>query len=221
MKLRLGSMFAGIGGIDKGFELNNVDLVWANEVDINASKTYERNFKHALFIDDVRNLDASKLEKVDILTAGFPCQSFSIAGHRRGLDDERGKLFFETIRFAKELKPKYILLENVKNLCSHNNGKTFTIMIKKLEEIGYFVKYKILNTATHANIPQNRERLYIIAFKDFSVFNRFNFPEEIMLTKSIDDILEDIVPEKFFYEKYPKIYTYLQKTMNNKKTFYQ
>lgn len=221
MQLKVGSMFAGIGGIEKAFQINGSKIIWANEIDKSASKTYEANFKHALFLEDVKNIDVLNLKKIDVLTAGFPCQSFSVAGHRKGLTDERGQLFYETIRFARELKPKYILLENVKNLYSHNNGKTFKIILKELKNLNYYTKYEILNTATHANIPQNRERLYIVAFQNYEEYKNFEFPKKIKLTKNIHNILEDTVEEKYFYEKYKNIYNNLVECMDDKMTFYQ
>lgn len=198
------SLFAGVGGIDKGFEsTGKFKTVWANEYDNKAQETYKLNNNSFLNTDDIRNVKASEIPDMDILLSGFPCTSFSIAGYRKGFEDENtGDLFFETLRIIKEKKPKVIFLENVKNLVSHDKGKTFKIITDALEQNGYNIKYEVLNAKDYGNIPQNRERIYIVGFRDNKYLKNFNFPFPIKLTTKIKDILlKNIDDEKYFYSK--------------------
>lgn len=189
---KIASLFAGVGGIDLGFELTNkFKTIWANEYDKNAILTYKENFTNTIDSNDIRNIDPKTIEDVDIILSGFPCISFSIAGYRKGFEDEKtGDLFFQTLRFIVAKKPRIIFLENVKNLVTHNNGQTFRIIKQALEENGYFIKYKVLNAKDYGNIPQNRERVYIVGFNNIIDFEKFEFPTPVKLTKSILDLLE-------------------------------
>ena len=229
-------MFAGIGGIDLGFQQAGFDIKWANEYDKNACNTYKENFKHLLLEEDVHNISPKNLNKVDIITSGFPCQAFSVAGYRKGFEDDRGNLFFETLRFINYLKPKAYLLENVKNLYGHDKGNTFKVIRESLIESGYSFITKIINTKDYSNIPQTRERVYIIGFKNESDFNKkniysdsflsskFSFPEKIKLNKKLKDFLDDEVDfEKYYYdENFMKgKYHILQKEITDSKSIYQ
>lgn len=163
--LKVGSLFAGIGGICKAFEKNGFTLTWANEIDKNACITYKENFNHELYEDDIHNLTLKEnikdLEPVDIITSGFPCQAFSVAGYQKGFDDPRGNLFFETAKIIEQIKPRAFLLENVKNLVGHDKGKTFKVIKDTItNKLGYSFIPFILNSMVHGNIPQNRERIY-------------------------------------------------------------
>ena len=161
------SLFSGIGGIDRGFLQAGFEIVWANEMDHFACVTYRNNFNgNVLSEADIATIDARKIPKCDVLVAGFPCQSFSVMGYQRGFKDPRGNLFFEIARIVYILKPKVILLENVKNLIYQDNGKTFITIFNTLAELGYEVKYSIQNACTHGNIPQERSRTFIAAFSD-------------------------------------------------------
>lgn len=219
-KYRVGELFAGIGGIGLGFQQAGFTLEWANEIDKKACVTYSSNFTHLLINEDMIKVDPTILPVIDILTAGFPCQAFSIAGYRKGFNDDRGKLFFDILRYIEILKPKILFLENVKNLKSHGNGETFKIIQKELKEKGYYIKHKVLNTAHYSNIPQNRERLYIIGFNDKNIANRFEFPEPLNNTKNIRDFLETNVDDKFYYTN-TKYYSHLKEQMKNINTTYQ
>lgn len=220
-KYKVGSLFSGIGGIDLGFKNVGFKIEWANEIDEKACQTYKLNFKKEKVIcEDIRKLDLDVLNKIDILTAGFPCQAFSIAGYQKGFRDERGTLIFEVFKFIKKLNPKIVFLENVKNLKSHDKGKTFRNIIENIKKLGYYSKYQILNTCEYSNIPQNRERLYIVCFKDEKLYNRFVFPEKTNNLLSIQDILEKKVDKVFYYNK-TKYYSILQKEMTNRNTCYQ
>ena len=125
----MASLFAGVGGLDLGFELTGkFETVWANEFDIRAAQTYKANFESTLVVEDIHNLDPADAPDFDILLAGFPCQAFSVAGYRKGFEDDRGDLFFEALRFIKAKQPEVVLLENVKNLVGHDNGNTFKVI---------------------------------------------------------------------------------------------
>lgn len=154
-------LFAGIGGFRVGLEAHGHECVGSCEIDKYARKIYGKNFGHEPRFKDVREIDTKDLPEFDILCAGFPCQSFSIVGNRKGFEDKRGNLFFEITRLAKEKRPSILLLENVKGLLSHEKGKTFRIILQELDELGYDVEWQLINSRYF--VPQSRERLYIIA----------------------------------------------------------
>jgi DNA (cytosine-5)-methyltransferase 1 len=139
------------------------------------------------------------------LLGGFPCQAFSIAGYRQGFKDEknRGNLFFKIAEILKVKQPQGFLLENVKNLVSHDKGNTFKVIQEILTDLGYHFKFKVLNTMEHANVPQNRERVYIVGFKDEIFRDAFEFPRPVKLTTTVRDLLEDSVDDKYYYNGKP------------------
>lgn len=198
-KSKIGSLFSGIGGFDLGFEQAGFEIAWANEKDPAACKTYRHNFPDTNLIeDDVRNINPEELEDVDILVAGFPCQPFSVMGYQRGFKDHRGNLFFEIARFIEAKMPRFIVLENVQNLIKHDDGKTFLVIYNTLAQFGYSVKYKVIN-ATDVNIPQNRARIFIVAFRNIEDCDSFSFPEAIPLENTIEDILDRSVRHDDIY----------------------
>lgn len=206
--MKIGSLFAGIGGIDLAFEKAGFEIAWANEIDAAACKTYRHNFPNAKLIeDDIRNLDAKTLEKVDVLTAGFPCQSFSVCGNQKGFNDSRGNLFFEIMRIADELQPQIIFLENVANLTEHDNGKTFNVIHNELASRDYFIRYLIADACDYG-VPQHRTRTYIIAFKSKEACDKFRFPEKCELTKHIFDVIDKTVKVDDSYYLSPDSYQY-------------
>lgn len=227
--MKVGSMFAGIGGICLGFKQAGAEIIWANEIDCNACITYRSNFGDSYLVeDDIYKVDTDIIPEMDILTAGFPCQAFSIAGHRKGFDDERGVLFHEVMRVVRDKRPRGILLENVKNLMSHDNGNTYHIIKGLLVEEGYSVKEKVLNTMDYGNVPQNRERIYVVAFRneDGGInpdMDRFQFPEPVELTSTIHDIVDihTKVDEYYYYRKDHIYYDRLNEAMVNPDTVYQ
>lgn len=198
-KPKVGSLFSGIGGIDLGFEQAGFEIAWANDMDASACKTYRHNFPNTHLIeDDVRDVAPRTLPDVDVLVAGFPCQPFSIMGYRRGFKDPRGNLFFEISRFIDVKRPRVVFLENVRNLMEHDNGKTFLVIYNTLAQFGYSVKYKVIN-ATDVNIPQNRARIFIVAFLNIEDCDRFAFPEAMSLEASIEDIIDRSVKHDDIY----------------------
>ncbi len=159
-------MFAGIGGFRLGLEkVGGFECVAYCEIDKYAKQAYEAMYdtEGEIYFDDARKIDPEKLPDIDLITGGFPCQTFSIAGKRRGFEDTRGTLFFEIARIAAAKKPKYLLLENVPGLLSHDEGRTFAAILGALDELGYDVAWEVLNSADH-NVPQSRKRVYIIGF---------------------------------------------------------
>ena len=222
-KIKVASLFAGIGGICYAFKQNDCDVVWANEIDKDACKTYRYNFGSSYLVEgDIKEVDAKEIPDIDILNGGFPCQAFSIAGYQKGFDDERGSLFFEIARILEVKKPKVVLLENVKNLEGHNNGETFHVIKSELEKLGYFVRYKVLNTMEYGDIPQNRERIYIVGFQSEKAYKEFRFPEPTELTKTISDVinLSEKKEDRYYYSK-TKYYPTLKEEMTKQGTIYQ
>lgn len=202
MEYRVASLFAGIGGIDLGFKQAGFSIVWANEIDKFACATYKANLGGDHLVNcDIRKINEKDFPDFDVLVAGFPCQPFSIAGKQRGFCDDRGQLFFEIIRIIKAKKPKVVFLENVANLIEHDKGKSFEQVYLPLMEEGYVVRYSTQNPRTHANIPQQRNRVFIVAFLDLAQSNRFQFPEEIPLTTKITNIIN-------IHEKHNTCYYY-------------
>lgn len=198
-KVKVGSFFSGIGGIDLGFEQAGFEIAWANDFDAAACKTYRNNFPSIILIeDDVRNINPCALSDIDVLVAGFPCQPFSVMGYRRGFNDPRGNLFFEIARFIDVKRPKVVFLENVRNLMEHDNGKTFLVIYNALAQFGYSVKYKVIN-ATDVNIPQNRARVFIVAFRDIEDCDKFSFPQYTPLEATIDDVIDRSIKHDDIY----------------------
>lgn len=200
-------LFAGIGGIRLGFEnafKNEIETVFISEWDEPARKTYQANFCDKIAISgDITKIDENSVPTFDICLAGFPCQAFSLAGQKLGFHDDfkgqaRGTLFFDVARICDNHKPKVIFCENVKGLTTHDSGKTFAIIINTLEKMGYIVHRKVLNSKDFG-VPQNRERVYIVAFRNDIDSKGFKFPEPIDSTKKIVDILEKPpVPSKYY-----------------------
>lgn len=221
--MRTIDLFAGVGGIRLGFENVGFKTVFSNDFEPACKETFDLNFKECpLLVEDINKVDIKKIPDFDILLGGFPCQPFSIAGFREGFEDKkgRGNLFFRIVDIIKEKNPKVVFLENVKNLETHDNGNTFKIIKKTLEELGYIVRYKVLNTMNYGNLPQNRERIFIVAFLDKNVAEKFKFPNEIKLSKKIQDFLESEVEDKYYYDGKP-LYDKLKDDIKNKNIVYQ
>lgn len=219
-------LFAGIGGFRLALQNIGGKCIYTSEWENAAKKTYKANFGEIPFGDITKESTKNYIPNdFDVLCAGFPCQAFSIAGKRKGFADTRGTLFFDVEEIIEKHRPKVVFLENVKNLVTHDKGKTFKTIIEVLEQkLGYKTYSSVLNSMTHANIPQNRERIFIVAFDPLQVekHSKFTFPEKIKLTKTINDILEKgRQEEKYYYSKDHKYYPELKKTMTSKDTVYQ
>lgn len=228
-KLKCASFFAGVGGIDMGFEQTGCfETIYANEFDPYPVRTYETNFPLKVDCRDIHEVEAKEIPDFDVMIAGFPCQAFSVAGLRKGFDDEKGRgtLFFELIRIIKEKNPQIVFLENVKNLVSHDNGNTFAVIKEELENQHYHLKCSVLNAMEYGNIPQNRERIYIVAFKDENMYQKFSFPLPTPLTVKLSDIIDfkSKMPDKYYYTpgKYKgDIYEKLVAAIDDERAVYQ
>lgn len=188
-KYRFIDLFAGIGGFHYALSSFGAKCVFASEWDKYAAETYERNFNlkpHG----DVTLIKEDTIPNHDILCGGFPCQAFSISGKQKGFEDTRGTLFFDIARIISYHKPKVIFLENVKNLAKHDSGKTFQTILKTLDNLGYNVFSKVLNSSNFG-LPQNRERVYIVGFEKSINSDNFRFPENLNIPISLEDVLEE------------------------------
>lgn len=270
MEYNVGSLFAGVGGICLGFEKaryqdKSFKLCFANEIDEYACETYRKNFKHPLIEGDINKLLKPEMckdekekeyyeskrhilfeQKIDILNGGFPCQAFSIAGAQKGFEDERGNLFLSIVELIEQMgkystKPRILFLENVKNLVAHDQGRTYKVIKSKLEEIGYTIKEKVLNTMDYTDLPQNRERIYIIGFLNKEDADKFTIYDNIEKRKKnktkeernqdVEKILDTGISydkdKQYYYtkEKYPKYFQIdginLENEINEKDQFYQ
>jgi len=197
---RIIDLFAGIGGIRLGFEKHGCKSVFSSEWDEHAKKIYKDNFGEEPF-GDINLIEPKDIPDHDILLAGFPCQPFSIAGKGLGFSDTRGTLFFNIEEILRVKKPKAFLLENVKRLTTHDKGNTFQTIKNKLENLGYHLHYKVLNSLEYGGVPQKRERIYIIGFLGKV---DFDFPEKLERYKPLAEILEndaDIESKYFLSEE--------------------
>lgn len=227
--LTCASFFAGVGGIDRGFENAGIfKTIYANEFDPYPVRTYEKNFELKVDCRDINKVHVDEIPDFDVMLAGFPCQAFSIAGRRQGFDDEKGRgtLFFELVRIFKAKQPQIIFLENVKNLVGHDGGNTFRVILEELEKESYHVKFAVLNAMQYGNIPQNRERIYMVAFKSEEHYRNFTFPLPVQLTTKLSDIIdfETKVDEKYYYTpgKYKgDLYEKLVAAMDDENAVYQ
>ena len=219
---KVGSLYAGVGGICLGFKQAGFNIAWSNEWDKNACITYRKNFRHKLIEGDVWSVNEELLEKVDVLCAGFPCQAFSVAGYRKGFGDERGQHFFRILDFIEFHKPEVVFLENVKNLKTHDKGRTFETIKSLLNDKGYVIFDEVLNTKEITEIPQNRERIFIVGFKKESLKNEiFKFPNPINKTKKVNDFFEETNDTSLIYNSSFKHYELLYSKMKNENTLYQ
>lgn len=182
-------LFCGIGGFHLALKSFGAKCVFASDINHQAIETYEKNFKLKVS-GDITQIDPKDIPNHDIICAGFPCQSFSISGKKKGLDDPRGQLYKNVVKIAGYHKPKIILLENVKNLETHNNGQTLEQIKNDFQKIGYTIFSKVLNASDYG-IPQARKRIYFVAFRDDYKINNFLFPEKHKTIVELNSILED------------------------------
>lgn len=221
-------LFAWVWGFHLAFENLWCKCVAAVEIDENARKTYKSFHEWDTpeifdwnFFSDIRTTKAEDLPDCDILCWWFPCQAFSIAWYRKWFEDERWNLFFEIARLAEVKRPKVIFMENVKNLVSHDNWNTFKVILEKLNDMWYFVKYKVLNSCEYWWVPQNRERIYIIAFRDKKNFDKFEFPEPLQDNIPLNQILEKWKVDDKYYYNWKPLYEKLENSVTKKWVFYQ
>lgn len=214
-KLKTVDLFAGIGGIRIAFENVGFQTVYANDIDDKCKITYDISHKEPkLTLKDITKKSSNNYQSVlddikkldyQVLLGGFPCQAFSIAGYREGFQDSKGRgdLFFYIAEILDKTKPEAFMLENVKNLKGHDKGRTFKIIEKTLRDLGYSVEAKVLNAMEYGNIPQTRERIFIVGFKSKNSANKFKFPDPVKLQVSVTDLLEDKVDDYYYYNDKP------------------
>lgn len=221
-KLKMVDLFAGTGAFTYAFEkTGRVECVFANDM-VEASKTiYDLNFSHSLTLGNLNDISAENIPEHDILTGGFPCQPFSIAGKQNGFDDERSNVFWKILEIIDYRKPSFVILENVKNLVSHDDGKTFETIKKNLTDRNYNITYKILNTAEITGIPQHRERIYIVCIRDRDIFGRFSLEFPKIEKKQISSLLEKVVDDKYYYTNKSSTWGLIEKNIVKKNTVYQ
>lgn len=198
-------LFAGLGGFRLALESLGAKCVYSSEWDKFAQEVYCENFGE-IPDGDITKVDENQIPKHDILCAGFPCQAFSISGKQRGFEDSRGTLFFDVARIVKVKKPKVVFMENVKNFATHDKGKTLSVVKSTMTELGYTFNYKVLN-ATDYGIPQKRERIYMVCFRNDLNINEFSFPKTFSLQKHVEDFLlndEKLISSLYVYR--PDIY---------------
>ncbi len=195
--LRFIDLFAGIGGLRLGIEavFKKSLCVLTSEIDRFAQETYRYNFKSEEILGDIRNISDVSIPSFDLLLAGFPCQPFSQAGLKKGFSDDRGNLFFEIVRFLSLRKPQCFLLENVKQLKGHDKGQTLDLILQSLQKIGYSNIFYTVLSSKDFGLPQKRERIYIVGFRDKIV--SFSFPQSLGVDTSVQSILEDNVESKY------------------------
>lgn len=182
-------LFAGLGGFRLALESLGAKCVYSNEWDIPVQKVYAENFGD-IPEGDITKVNEKDIPNHDILCAGFPCQPFSISGKQGGFKDSRGTLFFDVARIIKEKKPKVVFMENVKNFATHDNGKTLEVVKGTMEELGYTFYQKVLNAVDYG-VPQKRERIYMVCFRNDLKVGEFNYPKPIELTRHVEDFLLD------------------------------
>jgi DNA (cytosine-5)-methyltransferase 1 len=214
MTYRVVSFFSGCGGMDLGllggfdflgnsYQKHDVKILKALDIDPKAVNLYNLNFEHKSDVESILDVEEEAIPEHDIMLGGFPCQSFSIVAQnpkRLGYKDEKGKLFFEMCRILKAKKPAVFIAENVKGILSANKGMAFELILSEFQKVGYHVKYTLLN-ASHFGVPQKRERVFIVGFRDKESFDAFSFPSVTTLLKPIpiSKIIEEEIEEKYYF----------------------
>lgn len=214
-------LFSGVGGLSYNLRHKGLNCVFSCDFDKFVNETYYLNYEEQSY-GDITKINPSLIPNHQILLAGFPCQAFSIAGLRKGFADERGALFLNILQILQAKQPEYFILENVKGLITHEKGQTLKFILQQLENRNYFVKWKVLNTADFG-IPQNRERIYIIGFKNKQLYEDYRFPKAQHFQYNLNnfiDLASKNLSEKYFY-KDNKYFDMLKESYEEQYTFYQ
>lgn len=211
-------LFAGTGAFTSAFEKMGAKCVFANDLADESQEIYDLNFSnkssnHKLTNGDLNDIDVKTIPTHDILCGGFPCQPFSIAGQRKGFNDKRSNVFWKILEIIEHHKPQVFILENVKNLQTHDNGKTFETIYDNLVKIGYHIKFSVLNTCQITSVPQNRERIYIVGFSDIDLFDKFDFNFPIKILRPVLDFLESNVDVAYYYDSRYKVFPEIVKNV--------
>ena len=214
-KINFIDLFAGTGAFSLALEKKDkFKCVFANDMMESSKKIYIINNKdHKFLLKDLNDVEVEKIPEHDILCGGFPCQPFSIAGEKKGFEDSRSNVFWKIVKILEKYKPNVIILENVKNLKSHDKGETFKIIEKSLTDLGYFIKYSVLDTSKITEIPQHRERIYIVGFLNKEHYDKFNFDFPQKEKKKISCFLEKEVDDKYYYSDRFKVFEEVKKSV--------
>ncbi len=214
-KLKFIDLFAGTGAFTLALEgSNKFKCVFTNDMIESSKKIYKlNNPAHNFTLKDLNTIDVANIPSHNLLCGGFPCQPFSIAGEQKGFDDKRSNVFWKIVEILENHKPETIILENVKNLKSHDKGNTYRIIEQKLQELGYHIKTSILDTNKITNIPQHRERIYIVGFLDKEKYDQFNFNFPEQEQGKICDMLEKEVDDKYYYSNRFKVFSAVEESV--------
>lgn len=213
-KLKMIDLFAGTGAFSYAFEkTGKVECVYANDMCAESKEIYDLNHNIQLTLGDLNDIDVTTIPTHDILCGGFPCQPFSIAGAQKGFNDSRSNVFWKILEIIQHHSPRIVLLENVKNLKSHDKGNTFKTIYDELSKLGYHIKYEVLNTCEVSSVPQNRERIYIACFRDLNDHNSFSFQFNSPQRRKISDCLEKNVSKNYYYSSKFKVWPEIEKSV--------
>lgn len=214
-------LFAGTGAFTLAFQSGGARVVFANDMVEHSKKIYDANFNHALTLGNLNDIRVEDIPPHDILTGGFPCQPFSIAGLRAGFEDERANVFWKILEIIDHRQPKCVVLENVKNLTTHDENRTFDTIKTNLEQRGYYIRHKVLNTSDITGIPQHRERIYIVCIKSKKVFDEFSLDFPKIEKRSVREFLEPNVGSKYYYTDKSSTWNLVKNSVVKKDTVYQ
>lgn len=220
--LRMVDLFAGTGAFSLAFEsTGKIAVSFANDMVKHSKEAYDANFGHKLTLGNLNDIKVEDIPPHDILTGGFPCQPFSIAGYQEGFNDERSNVFWKILAIIDHHQPRCVVLENVKNLVTHDDKKTFETIRTNLEARGYHICHKVLNTSDVTGIPQHRERIYIVCLKSKAIYDKFNLDFPKMEKRPIAEMLETEVPAKYYYKETSSAWPLLKDAVTKPATIYQ
>ena len=219
-QLNMIDLFAGTGAFTLAFK-EHVNVVFGNDMVVHSKTIYDENFHHKLTLKNLNDIPVNDIPSHDILTGGFPCQPFSIAGLQEGFNDVRSNVFWKILSIIDHHQPKCVILENVKNLVSHDHHRTFSTIKNSLEQRGYYICHKVLNTADITGIPHHRERIYIVCMKSKKVFDSFNLDFPKIKKKNISEFLESDIPSKYYYTDKSTTWNLVKNSVVKKETMYQ
>lgn len=212
MSMKYIDLFAGTGAFSWVLNQQGLECVFANDMVVSSETIFKTNFPEKPFVlGDLLEISSDTIPPHDIVCAGFSCQPFSIAGKQGGFEDARSNVFWKLLEIVEHHQPRLLLLENVKNLLSHDKGKTFALILSRLQTLGYVVKYQVLDTAKITFVPQHRERVYLVCFRDAHHAQSFDFDVETSPTQPLSQFLEKDVPNKYYYKDTLKVFEVIKK----------